>query len=235
MSAVPPQLTAQQVLGLDASALIDREGVGLIHPHAMQPLEHLRERARLAGFDLQIASGFRDFWRQLAIFNAKASGQRPVIDDAGEVLDLQRMSAREQLYAILRFSALPGTSRHHWGTDFDVYDAAAMPAGYCLQLTQAECQPGAMFGNFHQWLNTELACGDSGFFRPYQTDTGGVAPEPWHISYAPEASLYAAHISVELLREPLAASDIVLKDVILDLLPTVFERFVVQCQYRESQ
>ena len=39
------------------------------------------------------------------------------------------MSASE-CDAILLWSALPGASRHHWGTDFDVFDRAAVPPDY---------------------------------------------------------------------------------------------------------
>ena len=49
-------------------------------------------------------------------------------DDAGRAVVLAHLSPLEQLQAILRFSALPGTSRHHWGTDLDVYDAAVIAA-----------------------------------------------------------------------------------------------------------
>ncbi|MCZ8486094.1 D-alanyl-D-alanine carboxypeptidase family protein [Vibrio lentus] len=34
---------------------------------------------------------------------------------------LQRSSEQQKLSAILRWSALPGASRHHWGCDFDVF------------------------------------------------------------------------------------------------------------------
>ena len=33
-----------------------------------------------------------------------------------------------------------------------------------------------------------------GFFRPYTTDRGGVAPEPWHLSYAPVAARAQARV-----------------------------------------
>ena len=47
-----------------------------------------------------------------------------------------------------------------------------------------------------------------GFFRPYTTDRGGVAPEPWHLSYAPVARQRAAAFIRRALREVLAAADI---------------------------
>ena len=76
--------------------------------------------ADTAGFQLEIASGFRDFSRQLLIWNNKFSGQRTMLDSHSQPLDPSRLSDEEKLFAILRWSALPGTSRHHWGTDFDI-------------------------------------------------------------------------------------------------------------------
>jgi LAS superfamily LD-carboxypeptidase LdcB len=38
-----------------------------------------------------------------------------------------------------------------------------------------------------------------GFFKPYDQDRGGIAPEPWHISYRPVAAQYATRVSLESL------------------------------------
>ena len=38
-----------------------------------------------------------------------------------------------------------------------------------------------------------------GFFKPYAEDRGGIAPEPWHISYRPAAMKYQERVSAELL------------------------------------
>jgi len=79
---------------------------------------------------------------------------------------------------------LPGLSRHHWGTDFDVWDAAAVPEDYSLGLVTAEYLSGGPFHHLNTWLSEREARNQSeDFFRPYATDRGGVAPEPWHISH----------------------------------------------------
>lgn len=181
-----PQLTPAQLTGIDESHLVDLPGGHRLHPQTATALQVLQEDARGAGFELQIASSYRSFERQLAIWNGKASGQRPVHDDAGEPVPMAALSAQEKIHAIMRFSALPGTSRHHWGTDLDIYDAAAVAADYTVQLTPQEVAPGGPFDELHKWLDRRMAEGRSqGFFRPYGRDRGGVAPERWHISYAP--------------------------------------------------
>ena len=133
--------------------------------------------------------------------------------------------------AILRYSAIPGTSRHHWGTDLDVYDAAALPADYRLQLSPQEVAPGGLFDPLHRWLDERMAAGASqGFFRPYARDSGGVAPERWHLSFAPLAQVCEARLSRELLlacwecapgEEPLALLDEIQAD-----LPAILARYV---------
>ena len=85
--------------------------------------------------------------------------------------------------AILLWSALPGASRHHWGTDVDVVDRSACPPGYRPQLMTAEFAPRGIFAKLDGWLAANM--GHFGFFRPYTRDRGGVLPEPWHLSYAP--------------------------------------------------
>jgi LAS superfamily LD-carboxypeptidase LdcB len=186
----------------------------------------LRASAVDAGFDRRVASSSRSFERQLLIWNNKASGLRPVLDERGLPLDIARLGELDLVYAILRWSALPGASRHHWGTDLDVYDASRMPPGYQVQLTQAETEGDGFFADFHRWVSVELAAGHYDFYRPYAKDTGGVAPEPWHLSYAPLAVAYAQALTPALLREQLAQTDIVLKSCILDNLDDIYQRFV---------
>ena len=120
------KLGPAQLTGRSDDHLLYVEGVGL-QSDCWRALGALRGKAARKGFDLQVASGFRSFDRQLTIWNGKARGERPVHDDEGLPVNLDRLSPVERVTAILRFSALPGASRHHWGTDVDVFDAAALP------------------------------------------------------------------------------------------------------------
>ena len=97
----------------------------------------------------------------------------------------------------------PRASRHHWGTDFDIYDASAMPEGYQIQLTPDEAQGDGLFAPMHDWLDEYLESGESDFYRPYSVDKGGIAPERWHLSYRPIADQYAQMLSRELLEPSL--------------------------------
>src|SRR5690606_23241791 len=97
---------------------IDRDSLGQpVHRELIPAWNELVAEARRAGFDLAIASGFRDYRRQLAIWNDKADGRRPLLDEHGEPLDAGALAPWPLARAILRWSALPGASRHHWGSD----------------------------------------------------------------------------------------------------------------------
>lgn len=198
-----------------------------VHRALLEPFLKLRHDAALAGFDLRIGSGFRDFDRQLAIWNAKAAGQRVLLDSAGCELDYNQLSARERLYAILRWSALPGASRHHWGTDIDIYDAAAVAADYQLQLSPAEVGEGGPFAALHDWLDQRMEEGDCcGFFRPYARDRGGIAPERWHLSYAPLALKFQQLNHSAVLKEELQRRQPLLLELVLEDWDRIFEDYI---------
>lgn len=194
------QFAEQWALGLSQAGLVTISGVGLAHPDAGHAMQRLQRRAAEAGFDLAIASGHRSYRRQLAIFNAKARGERPVYSEGGQELRRDDMDDRAWLHAILRYSALPGTSRHHWGTDFDIWDRNAVSEDYQLRLEPAEYDSDGPFAELTDWLSTLIRDGDSeGFFRPYAKDRGGVAVEPWHLSHRPSATLFASRVPVQRL------------------------------------
>jgi LAS superfamily LD-carboxypeptidase LdcB len=194
--------------------------------HGMLPaLINLRNEARHAGFSLEVTSAFRGFEQQLSIWNAKARGERTLFNDQGIALDYNALSPQEIVFAILRWSALPGASRHHWGTDMDVFDKSRMPEDYKVQLLPQETEPGGIFGEFHLWLDKNLERFD--FYRPYAVDTGGIAPEKWHLSYKPLADIYMKELTYEIVEETILEAEIELKSIILAELPAIYQRFIV--------
>ncbi|MGB0157161.1 MAG: M15 family metallopeptidase [Luminiphilus sp.] len=160
----------------------------------------LGRRAAERGFEFRIASAFRDYDRQVRIINDKWTGARPVTDGDGRLLERAQYDDQEWLNLILRFSALPGTSRHHWGTDLDIWDASTVDEDYRLQLVPSEYGPSGPFFEMTRWLDELMAADDAeGFYKPYAEDRGGIAPEQWHISYRPAAMKYQERVAPELL------------------------------------
>lgn len=217
-------LTAQ-LTGRDAGHVVELPGSTLrVHRDARDAFLALRSAAARDGIDLQPLSAFRDFDRQCAIWNDKCLGRRVLLDPRGQTLDAAQLDADRLVDAVLLWSALPGASRHHWGTDLDVIDAAAVPAGYAVQLTREEFAPGGPFAALDAWLARHA--GDWGFYRPYAADRGGVQPEPWHISHAAVASKALALLTVDVLAEALRDSGIEAWDVVRTRLPELHARYV---------
>ncbi len=176
------------------------------------------------GIDLAVFSAFRDFEAQAKIWNLKYSGGRPLYDADGTEIDYATLTEDERIQCILNWSALPGASRHHWGTDVDVYDRAAMPAGYRVRLLPEEFGPGGVFEHLGKWLEANIARFD--FFRPYARYNGGMFSEPWHLSYAPLSIPALEALTPEVVEEALAQSAILGRDKVLARLPEIFDRHV---------
>lgn len=215
----------EQACGIDQSHVDFNSLESPVHKDLVAPLRELKKIANENGFTLQIASGFRSFERQLSIWNQKAAGHRPVLDAKGLVVDLSTLSESEQVFAILQWSALPGVSRHHWGSEVDVFDLSAIDPGYQLQLTVEETTGNGPFTEFYRWLNGWLET-QHNFFRPYIAGRGKVSPEPWHLSYRPVASVYKTTQEDVPLRCFIEQQDIVLKDAILENWQLIYDGYV---------
>jgi LAS superfamily LD-carboxypeptidase LdcB len=221
-----PDFTLDQLTGRTRQHLTDLSDPRCsLHKQAVIPFLAMRAAAAADGIDLAAFSSFRDFERQLTIWNEKFRGLRPLQDRAGRALNAGTLSPAERVAAILVWSALPGASRHHWGTDFDVMDLATLPEGYRIQVVPAEYQANGPFERLTNWLDRHMHA--YGFYRPYTTDRGGVSPEPWHLSYAPVAVRAEGALSVAGLHDALAVSGIEGKDEVLASLEENFRRYVI--------
>ena len=82
----------------------------------------------------------------------------------------------------MRYSSMPGTSRHHWGTDFDIN---------ALNNRWFDTPEGKPV---YDWMKAHAA--EYGFCEVYSARDGrrqtGYEPERWHWSYIPTASRYLA-------------------------------------------
>jgi len=196
-----------------------------LHHAVVAPFTALRSAAATAGIDLVPVSSFRDFARQLAIWNGKCRGERELRDSGGALVDAATLDDDTLVGNILHWSALPGASRHHWGTEMDVIDAAAVLPGYRPQLIPAEFAPGGVFAVLNDWLDAHAA--QFGFYRPYASFRGGVQPEPWHLSHAAVAAAALQQFSLAVLQQALEDSDLAAKDAVQRRLPQIFERYVM--------
>lgn len=131
--------------------------------------------AKAEGIDMVIVSAFRSFSSQKWIWENKWNGGRKV-----EGIDLTTIDDPvERAEMILLYSSMPGTSRHHWGTDFDIN---------ALENSYFESGEGLIL---YEWMLENAR--EYGFYQVYtafgeDTRTSGYQEEKWHWSYLPVAS-----------------------------------------------
>ena len=208
----------QQVTQGDRSFYLDAQVV--------TPWRQLQAAAAEEGFDLQLVSSYRGFDRQLAIWQAKAFGKRILLDDAGVELNFSALTQAQRLQAIMRWSAVPGLSRHHWGTDIDVFDANCMALDQ-VQLVPGEVDAGGVFSPLHEWLDERVKQSESfGFYRPYHCDDGGVAPERWHLSCLPISCQYMVKPDRDSLLALWLGGDMAFSQRLADDFDAIFARYV---------
>ena len=182
--------TKEQLIGLDDSKLVNikddprRMSVLMCDRDAAKALPDLFSDAFDKGFELRIASAYRSFYKQFKIFDDKFKGKRPVLDANENPMDISSLSDEQKVLEIIRFSSIPGFSRHHFGTDFDIYAVNLLPEGKQLELTAREYQKGNYFYKLGQYLSQKL--NKFGFKRPFN-GKGTSAFEPWHISFSKKA------------------------------------------------
>ncbi|MEM9984801.1 MAG: M15 family metallopeptidase, partial [Bacteroidota bacterium] len=137
------------------------------------------EAAKQDGISLKIVSATRPFNYQKSIWEGKWKGQRLV---GGKNLAQTVPDPAERATLILRYSSMPGTSRHHWGTDIDLnnFENRYFEQGQGLKE--------------YQWLQAHAA--EYGFCQVYspkgEDRPYGYEEEKWHWSYRPLADRYLA-------------------------------------------
>lgn len=216
--------TQQQLLGTGEFHLTSVSNRHQLSHETKPAFLALQNAAKEAGFDLQLVSAFRSFDRQLAIWNNKFLGKRPVLDQNNCRVDMSSLSDEQKLHAVMLYSALPGASRHHWGTDFDYYDANEIRLDQ-IDLTADEYdeEDSPCYG-LKSWLEDNAE--SFGFFFPYKSYQGGIAAEPWHLSFRAETERLTKEFTPDLLNMWLAAQAIEGKAAILANLPALFERYM---------
>lgn len=224
-------LTSKMLTGQSREHLINLPAPHSPH-HFLQAkvvkaFQGLRQRAVKNGFNLQPASSFRDFTRQQFIWNSKFSGEWKVHDDAGNALDLSSLDDWQKCQAILRWSALPGASRHHWGTEIDIFDPDRLPTGKALQLEPWEYEEGGYFFELSEFLIENLPHFD--FTLPFMklSPEKKIGREPWHISYFPLAEQASQQFSPDLLLHAWQREEIGGKAILIARLEAIFKAFMV--------
>lgn len=94
----------------------DRSGMYL-HKHSYAAFVNMYEAALGDGVKFQIRSATRNFDYQKGIWERKWNGETKI---NGEDISKTIADPKTRALKILEYSSMPGTSRHHWGTDIDL-------------------------------------------------------------------------------------------------------------------
>lgn len=153
------------------SKYANRSGM-FMHKEAYEAFVKMQETARADGVNLVIVSAMRTFNHQRRIWNDKWNGRQML---EGNINATSIADPVERAREILRFSAMPGTSRHHWGTDIDLNSLANSYFG------------SGQGKRVYEWLQANAS--QFGFCQPYTAHganrQGGYEEEKWHWSYKP--------------------------------------------------
>ena len=166
------EYTPEELIGKAPRDLVGNTYLTTMQRDTAAALRSMQAAAKKDGIAIKVVSAFRSFDRQKEIFENKfkrftAEGNTP----------------QQAVNRIIEYSTIPGTSRHHWGTDLDLIDGGVSAPDSVLE---AEHFYGkGVFCPLRQWL--EIHAAEYGFYEVYTNhpDRKGFAHEPWHYSYAP--------------------------------------------------
>ncbi len=169
----------------------DRTGM-YMRKEAYSAFQKMKAAAQDAGIELQIRSAARNFDYQKGIWERKWTGE--TILSSGENAATSFPDSKSRALKILQYSSMPGTSRHHWGTDIDLnnFNNSWFESGDGLKL--------------FEWL--EAHAHEYGYCRPYTAKDNhrpaGYNEEKWHWSYTPISDsltlLAKQHLSNQMIR-----------------------------------
>lgn len=194
----PFSLQAQEKASYSIEQLTGKGGLDLagspqqLQKEVWEAYEKMRAAAKLEGINIQVVSGYRTYQRQKTIYNSKYNR-----------FTKQGMPPAQAISEILKYSTLPGTSRHHWGTDMDIIDASQPQPASVLE--EEHYHGNGVYAKMKLWLNEHSE--SFGFYEVYDNSESrkGFQYEPWHFSYKP--------ISILMLEEFMCLdSDVLLKD-----------------------
>lgn len=162
-------LPEQELLG-KGSPNLTKTSTYRLRPEAAVAFEKMKIAASKKGIKFKVVSSYRDYDHQNRIWERKYKRFR----ESG-------LDPTSTIEKIIEYSTIPGTSRHHWGTDIDIVDAVPNVAGDVL--VPSKFHGSGPFCTFKEWMDDNA--NEFGFYLVY-TDTydrKGFKYEPWHYSF----------------------------------------------------
>jgi hypothetical protein len=161
-------------------------------PEVKVALEIMTHDAKNDGIEITVVSAYRSYERQKSIWNSKFIKL--------EKKGFKNLAIIDQ---IIKYSTIPGTSRHHWGTDIDIIDGSQTSKGDLLVTNKFH--GNGPYNKLRKWMDTNAE--KFGFIKPYNRDPErkGFLYEPWHYSYAmksiPMLNAYLELDAISLIKD----------------------------------
>ena len=143
-----------------------------LQKEAFNAFQKMKSAALKEGINIKVVSAYRSFGRQKSIWNRKY-----------KLFISQGLSPQAAIEKIIEYSTLPGTSRHHWGTDIDIIDASVKAPSNLLN--ESNYNKNGVYFELKKWMDANSEA--FGFYLVYTNNPKrkGFKYEPWHYTYKP--------------------------------------------------
>tara|TARA_E500000178_G_scaffold236406_1_gene232820 strand:+ start:722 stop:1405 length:684 start_codon:yes stop_codon:yes gene_type:complete len=170
------EINTEILIGMDNSRIVS--DTILLEKETYSAFIKMKDAAEKDGIVIKLVSGFRDFYRQQMIWNNKYK----------KFTNEFSLDGPTAIKEIIRFSTIPGTSRHHWGTEIDIIDKNFENEKDLL--ISKKYEEGGIFNSLKKWMDKNSK--RFGFYIVYDDDSNrpGFEYEPWHYTYKPVSDLY---------------------------------------------
>ncbi|MEG0930241.1 MULTISPECIES: M15 family metallopeptidase [Weeksellaceae] len=160
----------EELIGKGNPTLVRKDNYALL-PEAAKAFDKMKAEAKKAGFNIHVISSYRNFDYQNGIWNRKYNSNS------------KDLTPEKNIQKIIEYSTIPGTSRHHWGTDLDIiHSTTGIPTD---PLNEKHFNKGGSMEKFKEWLDKNSE--KYGFYLVYTNNPSrkGFKYEPWHFTYKP--------------------------------------------------
>ena len=141
-----------------------------LQKEAFDAFNAMKDAALIEGIDIEIISSYRSFEHQKRIWERKY-----------ERFVSKGLSPKLAIAKIIEYSTIPGTSRHHWGTDIDIIDGSvSKPKNILIEENYLE---KGVYSKLKKWMDENSE--KFGFYLVYTNESNrkGFKFEPWHYSF----------------------------------------------------
>ena len=170
------EINTEILIGMDDSRIVS--DTILLEKETYSAFIKMKDAAEKDGIIIKLVSGYRDFYKQQMIWNNKYK----------KFTNEFSLDGPTAIKEIIRFSTIPGTSRHHWGTEIDIIDKNFENEKDLL--ISKKYEEGGIFSSLKKWMDKNSK--RFGFYIVYDDDSNrpGFEYEPWHYTYKPVSDLY---------------------------------------------